>query len=74
MRVRVDARLTILPIVNVPVLSEHKMDMQPKVSIVARFLTRMLRFAMRLAMMVSDKATQTGRPCTTPVSEIQKDA
>lgn len=36
--------------------------MQPSVSIVARFLTRTLRLAMRLAIMVNDKATQTGRP------------
>ena len=54
--------LTINPIVSVPVLSEHKTDIQPKVSIVARFLTRTLRFAIRFAMIVSDNATQTGRP------------
>jgi hypothetical protein len=48
--------------VSVPVLSEHNTDMHPKVSIVARFLIRTLRFAMRLAMIVRDNATQTGRP------------
>jgi len=36
--------------------------MQPSVSMVGEILTRTLRFAMRLAMIVSDKATQTGRP------------
>ena len=54
--------LTILPRVSVPVLSEQRTDMQPRVSIVARFLTRTLRFAMRLATMVKESATQTGRP------------
>jgi hypothetical protein len=48
--------------VRVPVLSEHKTDMQPKVSMVARFFTKTLCFAMRLAMMVRDKATQMGNP------------
>lgn len=48
--------------VRVPVLSEHNTDMQPSVSIVARFFTRTLRLAIRLATMVSDSATQTGKP------------
>ena len=54
---------TILPRVSVPVLSEQSTDMQPRVSIVARFLTRTLRFAILRATMVKDSATQTGRPC-----------
>ena len=54
--------LTILPTVRVPVLSVQKTDMQPSVSTVARFFTRTLCLDMRFAMMVSDKATQTGRP------------
>lgn len=53
---------TILPAVRVPVLSEHKTDMHPSVSIVARFLTRTCRFDMRRAMIVNERATQTGRP------------
>jgi len=40
-------------------------DIQPMVSIVARFFTKMLCFAMRFAMIVRDKATQTGKPCGT---------
>ena len=52
-----------MPIVSVPVLSEQRTDMQPRVSMVARFLTRTLRRAMRLAMMVRERATQSGRPC-----------
>ena len=56
--------LTIFPTVSVPVLSEHKTDMQPRVSIVARFFTKMLCFAMRFAMIVRDNATQMGKPCT----------
>jgi hypothetical protein len=59
---KLERPLTILPTVRVPVLSEHKTDIQPKVSIVARFFTRMLCFAMRFAMMVRDKATQMGKP------------
>jgi hypothetical protein len=35
------------------------------VSIVARFFTKMLCFAMRFAMIVRDKATQTGKPLKT---------
>ena len=54
--------VTILPTVSVPVLSEHKTDIQPRVSIVARFFTKTLCFAMRFAMIVRDKATQTGNP------------
>ena len=50
---------------RVPVLSEHKTDIQPKVSIVARFFTKVLCFAMRFAMIVRDKATQTGKPLKT---------
>ena len=53
---------TIFPTVKVPVLSEQSTDMQPKVSMVARFLTRTCRFAMRLATMVKESATQTGNP------------
>lgn len=49
--------------VRVPVLSEHNTDMQPSVSIVARFFTRTLRLAIRLATMVRESATQTGKPC-----------
>jgi hypothetical protein len=52
-----------MPVVKVPVLSEHKTDMQPSVSMVAKFFTKTLRFAMRLAMIVSERATQMGRPC-----------
>jgi len=37
-------------------------DIQPKVSMVARFLTRAWCFAIRLVMVVSERATQTGRP------------
>jgi len=54
--------VTIFPSVMVPVLSEHNTDMHPRVSIVARFLTRTCCFAIRLALIVSDKATQIGRP------------
>ena len=36
--------------------------MQPKVSIVARFLTSTFRFAIRLATMVKESATHTGNP------------
>ena len=55
--------LAIFPTVRVPVLSEHNTDIQPKVSIVAKFFTRTLCLAMRFAIMVSDKATQMGNPC-----------
>ena len=55
-------RHTILPTVKVPVLSEQSTDMQPKVSIVARFLTSTFRFAIRLATMVKESATHTGNP------------
>ena len=48
---------TIFPLVTVPVSSEHKTDMQPRVLIVVRFLTRTFRRAMTLAMIVSDSAT-----------------
>jgi hypothetical protein len=54
--------LTIFPTVRVPVLSEHNTDIHPRVSMVARFLTRTLYFAMRFAMIVRDRATQTGNP------------
>lgn len=60
---------TIFPRVRVPVLSEHKTDMQPKVSMVARFFTKTLCFAMRFAMIVRDKATQTGKPFKTLSTE-----
>jgi hypothetical protein len=57
------------PVVKVPVLSEHRTDMQPRVSMVAKFFTKTLRFAIRLAMIVSDRATQRGRPCSTASQE-----
>jgi hypothetical protein len=57
-----EAKPTILPSVKVPVLSEQRIDMQPSVSIVARFFTRTCRFAMRFAIMARDSATQIGRP------------
>lgn len=61
--------LTILPAVKVPVLSEHKTDMHPRVSIVARFLTRTCRFDMRRAMMVKESAKQRGSPFKEVMSE-----
>ena len=59
---------TILPTVSVPVLSEQRTDMHPRVSMVARFFTSTLRLAIRLATIVSESATQTGKPC--PRSKI----
>jgi hypothetical protein len=36
---------------------------------VAKFFTKTLRFAMRFAMIVSERATQRGRPCSTTSQE-----
>ena len=52
------------PSVSVPVLSEHKTDMHPNVSIVTRFLTRTCRAAIRRATIVSESATHTDKPYT----------
>ena len=59
---RISGRLTIFPIVSVPVLSEHSTDMQPRVSTVARFFTSTCLLAIFFATMVRESATHTGRP------------
>lgn len=53
---------TIFPAVSVPVLSEHKTDMHPSVSTVAKFFTNTCRLAIRRAITVRERATQMGRP------------
>jgi hypothetical protein len=54
--------LTNLPQVKVPVLSEQRTVVQPRVSMLARFLT-MIRDFRRHEMIANANATQRGKPC-----------
>ena len=54
--------LSLLTLVNVPVLSEQMTETEPKVSTVLSDLHRILFFFIKFAVMVKEDVTAMGRP------------